>query len=91
MEYNEHLVAERMPERKVSTLSQRSTTARTDFVDTQIGISKMDLDIYTTMFRGLKEAWESGQMTSTTCELHNKLSAIYEQNLRGITTSSDEP
>lgn len=41
-------------------------------MDTQIELAKIDFDIYTIIFRGLKEAWESGRMTGNEFKLQGK-------------------
>ncbi|KAI9770739.1 MAG: hypothetical protein M1840_002989 [Geoglossum simile] len=49
--------------RKASTLSQRSLLCSTDFVDTQLELSRTNCDLYSALFQGLKEAWEAGAIT----------------------------
>ncbi|KAI9769415.1 MAG: hypothetical protein M1840_004117 [Geoglossum simile] len=48
--------------RKASTLSQRSLLS-TDFVDAQLELAQTNCDLYSTLFQGLKEAWEAGVIT----------------------------
>ncbi|KAI9871512.1 MAG: hypothetical protein M1830_002801, partial [Pleopsidium flavum] len=58
--------------RKASSLSQQSGTASTELVDTEIELSQNDYELYTAMFRGLKEVWEAGNMSGDDFKVQGK-------------------
>jgi len=58
--------------RKASTLSLQSATASTEFIDTQIELARNDYELYTAMFRGLKEVWEAGNMSGEDFKVQGK-------------------
>jgi HNH endonuclease len=65
--------------RKASTLSQRSLLCSTDFVDAQLELSQTNCDLYSTLFHGLKEAWEAGAITGD--EFKNQGRSIWKKKL----------